>query len=154
MQTWPTIAACWSPRTPPIRTSPPNRPSARVRPNASGWEDGWIVGSIDAGTPKNPSSSASQSRVSRSISIVRLALVTSVTCRPPSTPPVRFHSSQLSVVPQRAFPASAAGEVQQQPDVGGAEDDVPGLDRLPHPLDVLEHPLQFPAGEVGGRGEP
>ena len=58
--------------------------------------------------PKNESSSSSQSRVSRFISIVRLALVGSVTWTPPSTPPVRFHSSQVSVLPKTASPASAA----------------------------------------------
>ena len=40
--------------------------------------------------------------------MVRLALVTSVTCTPPSGPPVRFHSSQASVLPKIASPASAA----------------------------------------------
>jgi len=40
--------------------------------------------------------------------MVRLALVTSVTWTPPSGPPVRFHSSQLSTVPNRASPRSAS----------------------------------------------
>ena len=40
--------------------------------------------------------------------MVRLALVTSVTCTPPSTPPVSFQISQLSVVPKSASPASAS----------------------------------------------
>ena len=48
-----------------------------------------------------------QSSVCRSISIVRLAFVTSVACTPPSGPPVRFHSSQLSIVPKASSPASA-----------------------------------------------
>ena len=47
-------------------------------------------------------------RASRSISIVRLALVGSVTCTPPSTPPVRCQITQLSVVPNTASPRSAA----------------------------------------------
>ena len=42
------------------------------------------------------------------MSIVRLALVTSVTCRPPSVPPVRFQISQVSVLPKTASPRSAA----------------------------------------------
>jgi hypothetical protein len=29
-------------------------------------------------------------------------------CTPPSTPPVRFHSSQVSVLPNTALPDSAA----------------------------------------------
>jgi|GEM_PF-3818544 len=34
--------------------------------------------------------------------MVLLALVTSVTCTPPPTPPVRFHITQLSVLPNSA----------------------------------------------------
>ena len=49
----------------------------------------------------------SQSRVLRFISMVREALVTSVTCAPPFTPPVRFHSTQVSMVPIARSPASA-----------------------------------------------
>jgi len=67
-----------------------------------------MVGSIDLGTPKKPRSSSSQSRGSRFISMVRLALVGSVTWTPPLAPPVRFHSSQESVLPKIASPASAA----------------------------------------------
>ena len=67
-----------------------------------------IVGSIERGMPKKPSSSSSQSSVVRSISIVRLALVTSVVCTPPSGPPVRFQTTQVSGVPKRASPRSAA----------------------------------------------
>jgi hypothetical protein len=39
--------------------------------------------------------------------MVRLAFVTSVTWTPPSTPPVRFQMSQLSIVPNSSSPASA-----------------------------------------------
>ena len=82
---------------------------------------------------KKPSSSSSQSSVSRSISMVRLALVGSVTCTPPSVPPVRFQSSQVSVLPKIASPR-----------LGG----------LPDPVDVLQDPLDLAAGEVGGRRQP
>jgi hypothetical protein len=41
-------------------------------------------------------------------SIVREALVTSVTCTPPSQPPVRFHTSHVSTVPISAAPRFAA----------------------------------------------
>jgi hypothetical protein len=51
--------------------------------------------------------SSAQESVSRSISMVREALVTSVACTPPSTPPVMFHRSQASVLPKRRSPASA-----------------------------------------------
>ena len=54
-----------------------------------------------------PAVSSSQASVLRSISIVRLALVTSVMCRPPSTPPVRFQISQVSMFPKIRSPASA-----------------------------------------------
>ena len=50
----------------------------------------------------------SQSKVCKFISIVRLALVTSVTCVPPLMPPVRFQISQVSMVPNSAMPFSAA----------------------------------------------
>ena len=59
-------------------------------------------GSTARGIPKMESSSSSQSSVSRFISCVRLALVTSVMCSP-----VRCHSSQLSMVPKASRPASA-----------------------------------------------
>ena len=61
-----------------------------------------ISGSIAAGTPIASSSSGAQSRVVRSISMVRLALVTSVTCSP-----VNFQISQLSMVPKSTSPRSA-----------------------------------------------
>ena len=40
--------------------------------------------------------------------MVRLALVTSVTCTPPRGPPVRFHNTQVSAVPKIASPFSAS----------------------------------------------
>ena len=51
--------------------------------------------------------SSSQASVSRSISIVRLAFVTSVMCRPPLGPPVRFQMHQVSMFPNTRSPASA-----------------------------------------------
>ena len=47
----------------------------------------------------------------------------------------------------------AAGEVPDQPRVGGAEDRVALLGRLADPVDVLEDPLDLAAGEVGRRGQ-
>ena len=64
---------------------------------------------------------------------MRLALVTSVTCTPPSGPPVRFQSSQR---------------------VGGAEQRVAALGGRAHPVDVLQDPLDLAAGEVGRRRQP
>ena len=46
--------------------------------------------------------------LSRPINMVREALVRSVMCTPPSTPPVRFQTSQLSTVPKSASPRSAS----------------------------------------------
>ena len=66
-----------------------------------------IVGSIDMGMPKISQTSSRQVRVRMSMSIVREALVTSVQCTPPLTPPVRFHKSHESVFPKRRSPASA-----------------------------------------------
>jgi hypothetical protein len=66
-----------------------------------------ISGSIDVGTPIVSAIPVSHDSVSRSISIVRLALVTSVMCWPPSTPPVRFHRHQVSMLPNTRSPDSA-----------------------------------------------
>ena len=92
-----------------------NPPSPRRMISA----DGRISGSIWRGTPKIASSSSCQFRVLRFISRVRLAFVTSVTCMPPSGPPVRFQISQLSMVPNSTSPRSARsrrpGRVVQQP---------------------------------------
>ena len=57
--------------------------------------------------PISSSAGGCQSSVLRSISIVRDALVTSVACTPPSVPPVRFHSTQVSMFPNASWPASA-----------------------------------------------
>ena len=92
-----------------------------------------LAAASSAGCRRTPSSSSSQSRVSRSISMVRLALVTSVTCTPPSRPPVRFQSSQVSVLPKIASPR-----------LGG----------LAHAVDVLQDPLDLAAGEVRRRRQP
>ncbi|GMA86562.1 hypothetical protein GCM10025868_18120 [Angustibacter aerolatus] len=103
-QAWPNVAACWSPRMPAMGT-PPSTPRSRTVPYTS--DDDAIRGSIDVGTPISAAIPSSQSSVSRSISSVREAFVTSVTCSPPSTPPVMFHTSQLSIVPISRSPASA-----------------------------------------------
>ena len=66
-----------------------------------------ISGSIARGIPMTSMTSESQSRVLRSISIVRLAFVGSVMCRPPSVPPVRFQRIQVSMLPNSRSPESA-----------------------------------------------
>ncbi len=66
-----------------------------------------ISGRIACGIPKNPSSSSSHASVAMFMSIVRLALVTSVMWRPPAVPPVRFQISQDSMVPNRMSPFAA-----------------------------------------------
>ena len=82
-----------------------------------------ICGSIARGTPKAPSSSSSQSRVARSMSSVRDALVTSVACSP-----VRFHSSQR---------------------VRRAEEQLAALGALPGAIDVRQDPGDLARREVG-----
>ena len=57
--------------------------------------------------PISSAMSASQVSVSRSMSMVREALVGSVMCRPPSTPPVMFHSTQVSMLPNTRSPLAA-----------------------------------------------
>ena len=78
-----------------------------LRPCPYTSEEDLISGSIDIGTPMSFAMSSFQSRVSMFMSMVREALVTSVTCTPPFTPPVRFHTSQESVLPKSRSPASA-----------------------------------------------
>ena len=50
---------------------------------------------------------SSQSRLSRSMNSVRLALLGSVTCTPPSAPPVSFQAVHVSIVPNSSSPCSA-----------------------------------------------
>ena len=53
-QTWPTMAACWSPRSPATGTSPPNGPFVAGRAvGRPGPTTSRISGSIARGTPKN-----------------------------------------------------------------------------------------------------
>ena len=91
----------------------------------------WRRGSPAASTSARRSSTRSRSShasVSRSISIVRLALVTSVMCRPPLVPPVRF---------------------QMQPGVHVAEHQVAGLGLRARAVDVVEDPPDLRPREVG-----
>ena len=62
---------------------------------------------MDTGMPISPAISSSQLSVLRSIINVRDALVGSVMCRPPLTPPVMFQTSQVSMLPNTRSPASA-----------------------------------------------
>ena len=66
-----------------------------------------MSGNIDFGTLNAARMSSSHCRVSRSMNMVREAFVTSVACTPPLTPPVRFQSTQESVLPKYRSPASA-----------------------------------------------
>ncbi len=102
-QACPNRAACWSPRSPAIGT--PARSPTHV-PYTS--DDERISGRIARGTPMAASSSSSQASDARSISIVRLALVTSVTWTPPVGPPVRFQMHHESIVPTSSRPSSSA----------------------------------------------
>ena len=100
-QAWPNSALCWSPPMPPMVRAPP-RCSGAALPNSCA--DGFTSGSRDAGMPSSASSSSSQ-RFSRTLnSIVREALLTSVTC---TSPLVSFQISQLSIVPKASSPRSA-----------------------------------------------
>ena len=67
-----------------------------------------MVGSIDIGMPMSAAIVGSHCKVRRSMSNVRDAFVTSVMCRPPVAPPVRFQINQLSVLPNNRSPRSAA----------------------------------------------
>ena len=67
---------------------------------------GAIASHSSGSSPKSSSMGALHRPVSRSISRVREAFVTSVTWTPPWTPPVRFHTSHESTVPTRSRPAA------------------------------------------------
>ena len=94
----PTSAACWSPRIVASvvpSSTPEHGPISPI--------DGTISGSTDIGTPTALQSSSSHSSVSMFMSIVRLALVTSVMWRP-----VSFHAIHESIVPKARSPESAS----------------------------------------------
>ena len=131
-------------RTPPDRRSPPagrrgcrrsavRRPRRAAPPRRRPRTTSGSSGIIDRGMPHTSSSSSDQSRVRRSMSRVRLALVTSVTWMPPRRPPVRFHTTQVSGVPKSSSPASAAARA---------------------PGDVVEDPRDLGRREVGREREP
>src|SRR5665647_3065038 len=83
-----------------------------VRPVPYTSEEDRISGSIDIGIVISAAISSFQVRVSRFISIVRDAFVGSVTWTPPSTPPVMFHSTHESVLPNSRSPASARARAE------------------------------------------
>jgi hypothetical protein len=101
-QVCPKSAACWSPRS-PATAMPPRSPLASPYTSL----DARTCGSMARGMPRMPRISSSQSSVSRFISIVRLAFVTSVTWAPPPGPPVRFQITHVSMLPKRISPFSA-----------------------------------------------
>ena len=99
VQHWPKRAACWSPAMPAMGILPPSRlvsPKTSLEPRTSG--------STLRGTLNSFSNSASQSPVRRLYSIVREALLASVTC---TVPPVSFQMSQVSMVPNASRPCRA-----------------------------------------------
>src|SRR5204862_8349119 len=98
---WPNSAACWSPAMPAIGTALPPANSV-VSPYTS--LDEATIGNTERGTLNSFSSSSSQSPVRKLNSIVRDALLGSVTC---TCPPVTFHTSHESTVPQASLPAFA-----------------------------------------------
>src|SRR4029450_12849346 len=90
----------------------------------------FTSGSIDAGTFRISSSSASQLCVWILNSMVREALVASVAC---TLPPVSRHSRKESIVPNASLPASA----------------VPARRRAPPPRHVVQQPRHLGPGEIG-----
>ncbi len=90
---------------------------------------GADLGRISAGTSMDWRILSSHSMVWRFISMVREALVTSETCRPP---------------------IDAAGQVPDDPGVHGAEEDLAAFGaRAAQALDVVEQPAGLRAGEAG-----
>ena len=148
----PKRAACWSPAMPAIGTGAPNSRVcavhlARRRAPRAASQRGTPKISQQLVVPLAPSSMSN--------SIVRDALLTSVTC---TLPPVRFHTSHESTVPNASSPAFAfalrALHVLQHPlDLGGREvrvDDEAGLATD----DALELPLLQPIAELPPCADP
>ena len=100
-QACPYRLACWSASTARIGTAPIPRSPVSTPKSAS---EATTCGSRPAGMPSRASSSSSQHSASRLNSAVREAHEVSVRC---VAPPVRFHASQQSTVPQSSSPASA-----------------------------------------------
>src|SRR3989440_8214132 len=86
---------------PAIGTARPP-PNSLVSPYT--WLDEPTAGNTARGTPNSFSSSSSQLPARTLKSIVRDALLGSVTC---TRPPVRFHTSHESTVPNASLPAFA-----------------------------------------------
>src|SRR4051794_12676041 len=80
-QVWPNRADCWSPAIPAIGRSRPQNDLGSVRPITP--QVGTISGSASIGTPNRLHISGDHSPVDRSISNVRDAFETSVTCHMP-----------------------------------------------------------------------
>ncbi|MCY1550365.1 hypothetical protein D9M68_866170 [compost metagenome] len=100
-QAWPKRALCWSPATPPISSGAPSH-SVFISPKCA--LDGRASGIRLFGMSSRASSSSSHSRLCTLNSMVRDALLTSVTCR---SPPVSCQINQLSTVPKASSPRSA-----------------------------------------------
>ncbi len=101
-QAWPKSAACWSPATPAIGTPDGSQPRSAVSPKSPA--DGRTVGSRGAGTPSSASIVSSQASLRMSRRSVRDALEGSVAW---TRPPVRFHRSHVSTVPNASSPRRA-----------------------------------------------
>lgn len=105
-QAWPNIAACWSPST--ACTRAPVSPITAGSSAPKSAPEGRISGSSCTGMPSRSQNSRSQSARRRSSRAVREAALGSVAW---VAPPVRFHSSQQSMVPAASLPASASARI-------------------------------------------
>ncbi len=97
-QAWPMVAACWSPATPRMGISAPNRLFS-VTPKSAAQSS--TSGSMAFGTRRMSSSSSSQAFVAMLYISVRLALVASVTW---DFPPVSRQMRKVSMVPKQRSP--------------------------------------------------
>ena len=94
VQAWPNSAACWSPAMPLIGIPSGTPQRCDVTPTRPA--EATTSGNAARGTPSSSHSSSSHARDRMSSSIVRLALLTSVTW---TSPPVRFQMIHESIVP-------------------------------------------------------
>ena len=99
------------------------------------------------------SRNGSQLRVSKFISMVRDALVTSVRCRPPLTPPVKFWNKRDQSASWPESEHCCAIYYPNQPSVHRAKQAAPFFNGHANFRDVVHQPAEFESAKVGADGQ-
>ena len=131
-QTWPTVAACWSPSAPPIGDLAVPRAPGRGMP-----VEARVARRPDLGEHRTGDAEEPEQLV---VPLERLEIH-------------QHGAARVGDVGDVLPAVRAAGEVPDDPGVDGAEERVAAVGRLAQPVDVVEHPLELAAGEVRGRDQ-